>query len=399
MTNSAAQAPARESVGHPDAFDRFGVPLVVNCCGIYTDLGGSILSEDIWSACTQLNGGYLRMVDLMTASGLRIAQSLGTEAARVTPGASAAIALAVAATITGRDGPAWERLPDTSGLRDEVLLSAAHLTSYKYAGCARLPGARLRPVGPGTHHVEDSLIEAIGPNTACILIPAHLLDGFDGVDQLTALTARAHASGVPVVVDAAYMCFPLSLMRSYAGAGADLVCFSAKYFGGPNSGGFVAGRSALVEAVEGLDFTRFESGPYRSFGRPFKMSRYDIAATALALEAWMDLDHDDRWAGYRRKVDHIRRGLGALPAGVVAEPLCFTMSEELVDEPGRINCLVLRLGEAAPVQADELAQRLERENPIIATAPLGSALVVAVDALLDGQEQIVTQRLAAALAG
>ena len=366
---------------------------MVNCSGIYTDLGGSILSDEIWSACTELNTAYIQMVDLLEAAGARIARAVGANAAWVTPGASAAITLAVAATMTGCDGPAWERLPDTTGLKDEVLISAAHLARYKYAGCARLSGARLIPAGSKHQYSQAALLEAVGSRTACLLVPAHLLDGFAGVEQLASLTAAAHALGLPIVVDAAYMCFPIELMRRYAAIAADLTCFSAKYFRGPNSGGFVAGASPLVEAVKGLDFTRFESGSYRSFGRPFKMSRYDIAATALALDAWMASDHDERWVSYGRKIEYIRRRIEPLLAGVHATPRYFTLSEELLDQPDRINCLVLKFGASASDEAAALAYRLAEGSPLIAAIVQEGDLIIVVEALLDGQEELVAQRL------
>jgi L-seryl-tRNA(Ser) seleniumtransferase len=374
-------------------FDCFGVPPTINCCGIYTDLGGSILSKEIWTACTELNGAYIQIVDLMESAGARVAKAVGANAAWITPGASAALTLAVAATMTGCDGPAWERLPDTTGLKDEVLISTAHLAHYKYAGCARLSGAALIPAGLDLQYNEDALLGAVGPKTACILVPAHLLDGFDGVEQLASLTAGAHSLGIPVVVDAAYMCFPIELMRSYAAIGADITCFSAKYFGGPNPGGFVAGRAALVEAVKGLDFTRFESGPYRSFGRPFKMSRYDIAATALALEAWTTLDHNERWSSYRHKVEHICQRIEPILKGRGALRRYFTLSEQLLDNPDRINCLVLEF----PRHAAELGRRLAGGDPVIAAVVQGDDLIVVVEALLDGQEELVAGRLMEAL--
>ena len=62
-----------------------------------------------------------------------------------------------------------------------------------------------------------------------------------------------------MVVDAAYLSYPLSELARWA-AQADLACFSAKYFRGPNGGGFVAGRRRRSSALAALDFTGYESG-------------------------------------------------------------------------------------------------------------------------------------------
>jgi D-glucosaminate-6-phosphate ammonia-lyase len=377
-------------------FEDLGVRPVINCCGIYTDLGGSVLSPSVWSAVAELNGWYVRMTDLLDSTGAMIASMVGAEAARVTPGASAAIALSVAATMTGDKGEHWEQLPSTHGLKHEVVISAAHLKNYKYAVCARMPGAQLIAAGPADRYDEQAMLAAIGPSTACILVPAHLLDGFSGVAQLSALVKAADARGIPVVVDAAYMSYPTDLISQYARCGAALTCFSAKYFFGPNSGGFVAGKRDLIRAVTGLDFTRFESGKYRKFGRAFKMSRYDVASTALALRDWMKRDHRQRWAGYAEKVRVLTQALADVP-GVRAEPRLFTMSEELL-RSDTVNCVVLSFQATTAHSARSVAAALESQSPIIAAIVENDTLIVAVDALLDGQETVVANRLLAALA-
>jgi L-seryl-tRNA(Ser) seleniumtransferase len=228
-----------------------------------------------------------------------------------------------------------------------------------------------------------------------VLVPAHLLDGFDGVDQLTALVAAVHARDVPVVVDAAYMSYPVELLPLYAASGADLTCFSAKYFGGPNPGGFVSGSAKLITAVEGLDFTRFESGQFRIFGRPFKMSRYDVAATALALNDWLAIDQSARWKSYAQKVDKIAAALPKLE-GVIAKPRLFTMDEALLDGPA-INCLVLEFSPEFAKTAGEVSLDLESSDPIIVGIVQDGMLILAVDALVDGAEELVGARLSAAL--
>jgi D-glucosaminate-6-phosphate ammonia-lyase len=384
-----------EERGADSVYDVFGVRPVINCCGIYTDLGGSVLSSSVWRAAEELNHSYIKMTELLAAAGGMIASLVGAENSRVTPGASAAIALAVAATMTGADGRRWEQLPDTRGLKSKVVIARAHSRRYKYASCVRMPGARLVEAGPADRFDLDSLLTAVTTDTACVFVPAHLLDGFTGVAQLTVLVEGVHRLGVPVVVDAAYLSYPLDLLGQFARCGADLSCFSAKYFFGPNSGGFVAGRRELIDIVAGLDFTRFESGPFRKFGRPFKMSRYDVASTALALREWFARDHAKRWEEYADKVASIAASLPSR-TDIHARSCLFTMSEELVSGP-TVNCLALSFDQS-PGYAASIAKELEAGDPIIAAIVQDETLIVAVDALLDGQERLVGERLARALA-
>jgi len=367
-------------------FDKFRVRPVINACGIYTDLGGSVLSPRVWQAMYEVNHSFVRMVDLLDRAGEMLASMLRAEAARVVPGASAAITLSTAACIAGRDGNAWEQLPDTSGLKNEVIIQKAH--RYKYDRMARIAGGRLVEVGSNNGTNLLQLEQAFGSRTAMVLFPAHL-ESKAGTPSLEEVSRIARNHGVPVLVDAAYMNDPPSLMKSFLPRGADLVCFSAKYFWGPNSSGFVCGRRDLIEAVAGIDFTRYESGKYLTFGRPWKMDRHIIVATVVALEEWFAMDHEARWSGYREKVTAMRGLLSDLP-GIRSEPKYFTMDERLLDNP--VNCMTLQCPGGA-AQVEQVSADLLSGDPSIATVVLDDKLVAAVDTVLADQHLAIAERL------
>ena len=320
-------------------FERLGVPPVINACGIYTDLGGSMLAPEVWEAMQEANQYFMSMPDLLDHTGARVAELMGAEAGRITPGASAAIALSVSACMTGHDGAKWEQLPSTEGMKNEVLMFRSQVPRYKYASCVHMPGCKVVKIGDEEGIDPAAIAPAVTSNTACVMLPQHLTDWYTCPPKnLESICEAAHALGLPVVVDAAYLNYPLDLFRSFTTAGADLVCFSAKYFYGPNAGGFVVGREDLMEAVSGLDFTRFESGVYRSFGRPFKMGRYEVVAVMLALENWLNEDHDTRWQSYAKRVRIIHETVPEVE-GLRAEAALFTMDERLESDP--VNCLAL----------------------------------------------------------
>lgn len=230
------------------------------------------------------------------------------------------------------------QLPETTGMPHEVVIQQRH--RYRYDSVIRLPGARVVEVGGPDGTSADELDAAIGSKTAAVFVPAHL-DGAAGTVRLADAIQIAHGRGVPVFVDAAYLIYPLELMRQLATSTADLVCFSAKYFGGPNSGGFVCGRTEWIEAVGRADFVSFELGQHRVLGRAFKLDRHTVIGTLAALEEWLVMDHDARLRGYARRVQTIAKHLGLL-RGISLAPMCLTMAETLEPEP--VNCLVLRVG-------------------------------------------------------
>jgi L-seryl-tRNA(Ser) seleniumtransferase len=357
-------------------FEALGARAVLNAKGIYTDLGGAIVSPTVWAAMAEANEHAVEMTPLLEAAGRRIAEIVGVEAAWVTPGASAAIALGTAACICGTDTGAMERLPDISGLRDRVVVQQGHRTRYARMCC--LTGARLVEIDGG------ELPAALDPDrVACIFVPGHL-DGQRGTRRFGEVVRLARARGIPTLVDAAFLNYPPATMRRFCDRGADLVCFSAKYFYGPSGGGFVCGRQDLVEAVAGLDFTGFESAQYLAFGRPFKLDRHTVVGTVLALEEWYAMDHHARFATYARAVDVLRR---AAPPRIHTEAMFFTMEETLVAGPP-VNCLVVYPRDAGRVHRD-----LRDGDPSIACHLIGDRLVLAVDALAGGEEERVADRL------
>lgn len=373
-------------------FDRFGARPVINASGIYTDLGGSRLSPAVWAAATAANDSFVDMVELLDRSGERIAALLGVEAARVTPGASAAIALGVAACLTGPDRAKIERLPETAGMPNEVLIQRGH--RYKYDRCALLAGAKLVEVGTAAGTRPDEIERAIGPRTAALFVPAHL-DGRTGTVALAEVAAIGNARGLPTFVDAAYLNYPTALMGRFVARGAALACFSAKYFGGPNAGGFLCGRKELIDVVAALDFTCHESGPYLRFGRAFKLDRQTVVATVVALEEWLAMDHAARWAGYRRLVASLQDRLAGLPGARLA-PMGFTMDERLVPEP--VNCLVVAFDPGMGRTAPEVSAILAAGNPSIRCVVDGNALVVVVETLREGDDVLIADRLRAVVA-
>ena len=248
-------------------------------------------------------------------------------------------------------------------------------------------------VGDETGTTPDQFIAALNPNIVGVLFPAHL-EEHGATLSLDLLSKLSHQAQIPVIVDAAYMNFPPELMRTYAERGADLTCFSAKYFYGPNAGGFVAGSQALVRAISGLDFTRYESGAYRTFGRAFKMGRFEIAATALALKEWFEMDHAARWARYARQAATLREQLAGTP-GLTCTPMFFTMDERFHAEP--INCLDIAVSRSAGLSARELDACLVGGTPSIRAFLHDNALAVVMETVPEGQESLIGTRVLDAL--
>src|SRR5439155_5881255 len=105
---------------------------------------------------------FVNVLELHEAVGRRIADRLGCEAALVTAGAASALTLATAACVAGKDPEKIRRLPDTAGMRDEVIIQKAHRYGYDHA--VRNAGVRLVEV-----ETRAELVRAVNPRTAMML--------------------------------------------------------------------------------------------------------------------------------------------------------------------------------------------------------------------------------------
>jgi L-seryl-tRNA(Ser) seleniumtransferase len=279
-------------------FEDLGVRSVINARGNNTVLGGSTPSPGVRQAMQEAERYYVDMMQLLEKSGQAIARMLECEAAYVTPGAAAALALASAACMAGADPERIQRLPDTSGMPNRVVLQRGH--HYHYQRAVTVPGAHLVEVD------ADQFEASLDSNVAAVLFPAHL-EGTPGTLSLAQVIEIAHAKTIPLIVDAAGRVYPLERFKSYTRMGADLVAFGAKYLGALNASGILCGRADLVAAASLDGFIGFETTAWeKSWGRPLKVDRQTIVAVVAALREWLDTDHEARLAGYERRLKAIQ---------------------------------------------------------------------------------------------
>jgi L-seryl-tRNA(Ser) seleniumtransferase len=294
-----------------NVYESLGITPVINARGNNTVLGGSTPSARVRRAMQDVERYYVDMQQLLERSGQVVAGLLNAEAAYITPGAAAALALGAAACLAGSDPDKIARLPDTSGMANAILIQAGH--RYHYERAVTVPGGRLVEIGEKSGTSAAQLKAALGPNVAAVLFPAHL-DGKPGTLSLAEVIAIAHESDVPVLVDAAGRVYPLDKFRSYARDGADLVAFGAKYLGALNASGILCGRKDLVDAAVQHGFIGFETTAWeKSFGRPLKLDRQTIVAVVTALQEWLETDHDARLAGYERRLKAMAAELDGAP--------------------------------------------------------------------------------------
>lgn len=371
----------------PSVYEQLGVAPVINARGHQTLLGGSTPSPRVKAAMEQAERHYVDMEQLLQRSGEAIARLLNAEAAYVTSGAAAALALGAAACITGSDVAKMRRLPDTRGLRRRVVIQAGQ--RYKYEHAVTIVGAALAAAGSPAGTTADQLAASLDQQTAAVLYPAHL-EGAPGTLALAEVLAIAHDHGVPVLVDAAGQVFPLERFTGLARTGADLLCFGAKYVGSPHSSGILCGRRDLVAAAARQGFIGFEaSADHQVVGRPMKLDRQEIVAVVAAVQEWLAMDHTARLARLEGMLQRIGRQVEGLPG----------VSLDYREGGGTApRTLRLALGPAARRDAAALVAALRAGPPAIAVGDEPGAIVINPVTLADGEEEVVARRLRELLA-
>ena len=264
----------------PDIRRQLGLRPIINASGTMTVLGASIMVPEAIAAMAAIAGEFVEMQQLHQLASDAVAQATGAEAGFITASCASAITLAVAATLTGDRLLAIERLPDTTGLKREVLVQLGHMVGYgaSLEQTIAMTGARVVPVGTVSMARDYQLDQAITESTACaVFVVSHMTVQY-AMLSLEQVCRICHAKGVPVIVDAASEYD----LRGFLAKGADLVVYSGhKFLGGPTSG-IVAGSRALVQAAALQN---------RGIGRGMKVGKESIAGVMAALQAWGRRDH------------------------------------------------------------------------------------------------------------
>ena len=311
-----APAPATTQYRIPvPTYQSIGAIPVINCRGTMTNLGGSLMPPEVVAAMVEASKNYVSIVQLMECAGARLAELTGAEWGCVTSGAAAAMFAGAAGCLTGMDREKIAKLPDTSDMKNECIVSKAHRTPFDRA--IRMAGYTMVEADS-----KAEMERAFNDKTALIFVwgeisaPNHPVGGNIPLKDIIEL---GNKHGVPILVDAAAERPDPPI--SYLAAGCDLVAYSGgKCLCGPNDAGLLLGRKDLVQAA-------FENiSPHSSLGRPMKVSKEAIMGVLTAMDLWVNgRDHDAEWKEWERRLDYISGKLTQVP----------TVKTEIIP-PGRL---------------------------------------------------------------
>jgi L-seryl-tRNA(Ser) seleniumtransferase len=369
---SAAPVSAR-----PDVYQALGVKHVINATGTVTNLGGSLMPPEVVAAWVDASRHFVNLLDLQDKVGQRIAKLIGVEAAMVTTGAAGALLLGTAAAVTGGNPKFIRRLPDTSGMKNEVIIQKAHHTCYDN---------QLTDVGVRLVEVETAadVQKAVNKRTALMFfMNVAERNGRIPIGDWLDL-ARCHK--VPTLLDAAADVPPLERLSGYNRMGFDLVAFSGgKAMRGPNDTGLLLGRKDLIEAAK-----RNTNPHCGTIGRMMKVSKEDMIALLAAVERFVRLDHKAEAREYEGRLGVIEAALKDIP----------TLKSERIVPPiaNHVPHLLLFWDEKrVKLTRQRLTRELFQADPPIQIGRVSGTgdrgVLISVLTLQPGEERTIAERL------
>jgi uncharacterized pyridoxal phosphate-dependent enzyme len=377
----ADPASAAVPAGRPSVYEALGVKHVINATGTVTNLGGSLMPSEVAAAWVEASRHFVNLLDLHDKVGKKIARLIGVEAALVTTGAAGALLLGTAAVVTRGNRNFIRRLPNTAGMKNEVILQKAHHSCYDN---------QLTDVGVKLIDVERpaDLAWAVNERTALMFF-MNVAEPHGHIPCREWLTL-AKRYRVPTLLDAAADVPPLERLSGYNRMGFDLVAISGgKALRGPNDTGLLLGRKTFIEAA------KLNTNPHcGTIGRMMKVGKEDMIALLAAVQRFVNLDHAAEWREYERRIGVIEEALKGIPT-LRCERLVPAIANHvphlLLDWDAR------RLR----VSGERLTRALLAADPPIQIGRVSGTgergVLISVLTLQTGEERIVAERLRAIL--
>lgn len=283
-------------------YEKIGIPTIINASGSMTELGGSVMSDRVAQALAEASRHYVHLPLLKLTVENRIAEMLKVPAACISSCATAGIILSAAACMAGQDAERIKALPQAKDFPHVFLTPEVHRNRFDHA--LQVAGGSVRTFGTDRSKFEEQVSQ---PEVAGVYFT---LSWFCQGDYIPIAEAAALAGkyNKPIVVDAAAQLPPMDNFSRFLEEGADLVVFSGgKTIRGPQVSGLILGREDLIEAC------RLNNSPHiETIGRGMKISKEEIVALYVALEDYLQHDHEQDQQNWKNQLLFIKKTFAEL---------------------------------------------------------------------------------------
>lgn len=365
-----------------NAFRAIGVEPLINCRGTFTIIGGSIERPYVRAAMEAASTSFVQYDELADAIGARLAQLTQSEWGMVSAGCAAGLKHVTAACVAGGNPEKLIRIPDLTGFeKTEVVIPRNARNAYDHA---------IRNIGVKIITVDtmEELAAALNRRTAMIYLMSWNPKEF----ILEEIAKLAKPKNIPILVDAAAE--DLTVPNVHLQRGADIVAYSGgKALCGPQCAGLLLGRKDLLMSAWQA------SSPHHGPGRDNKVGREEMMGMLAAVEAWVTMDHKEKWNKWMSYLDHISKVVSKID-GVTTEVV------EPTDLSNHSPVLHIKWdSEKLNITGEEVAEELGRNKPRIAVGSNGvrgydkgeTSINITTGQMQPGDEKAVAERVAGVL--
>ena len=356
-----------------DYFKELGIRTFINAAGTYTSMTGSLMPKEVIDAINYGSLEYVNLDELQDKVGERIAELLECEYATVSSGCFGAMSIAMAGVMSGKDPKKIKQLPDTTGLRNEVILQESHTIGYAQA--LTNVGAKLVKV-----KTAEELENSINEKTAMLwFLNANTDRGDIKWEEFVSLGKKHN---IPTFIDCAADVPPVDNLFKFTRIGFDMVAFSGgKGLRGPQSAGLLLGKKEYIEAA------RLHTPPRgETIGRGMKVNKEEVLGMLAALELYLSKDHQAEWKMWEDQIDLISESAKSI-SGV----------ETTIHVPPHANhvpSLKIRWDQSkVNISPDNVRKILREGSPSIETVGNKNEIGITTWMMVPGQEKIVAKKI------
>ena len=356
-----------------DFFKELGLRTFINAAGTYTSMTGSLMPKEVTDAISYGTTEYVNLDELQDKVGERIAELLECEYATVSSGCFGAMSIGMAGILTGMDPKKVKQLPNTEGMKNEVIIQESHTIGYAQA---------LTNVGAKVVKIKTArdLEKAINKNTAMLwFLNAHTDQGAIKWEEFIALGKKYN---IPTFIDCAADVPPVENLFKFTKMGFDLVAFSGgKGIRGPQSAGLLLGKRKYIEAA------RMHTPPRgETIGRGMKVNKEEVLGMLAALELYLQKDHKAEWEMWEAQIKLISDSALKIK-GVETEVHVPKYANHVPSLRIRWNQNLVK------ITPNEVRDQLKNGHPSIQTVGDNSTVGITTWMMVPGQERIVATRI------
>jgi uncharacterized pyridoxal phosphate-dependent enzyme len=355
-----------------DLIKELGLRSFVNAAGTYTAMTASLMPEEVLETIESSSKHFIMLDEVQDKVGEKIAELCHAEAATVTSGCWSAMVLGLAGVLTGIDKEKIAQLPNLKGMKSQVIVQKTHNVAYVHA---------LTNTGVELVEVEtaEDVEKAINDQTAMLWFLNYTAP--EGKIQHEEWVALGKKHNIPTMIDIAADVPPVENLWKFNDMGFDMVCISGgKAMKGPQSAGILMGRKDIIEAA------RLSAPPRgNTIGRGMKVNKEEILGMYVALEKYINTDHEKEWKSWEEKIAYIEgkvKNINGVMTSVSVPPVAnHTPFLKIAWDPGVIN-----------LNRDQMQEKLRKGDPSIEVIGFGEHEISCTVFMLRPEEEIIVAR-------